>query len=135
MQIRTAVKAARAGVTLSAAVIPDATEAAQSRLQDWRTWLDQSLIDVLVPMAYTQDVGRFEDHIRTAQGFAGDRAVWAGVGAYRLSSAATLEHIVAARRLKAAGTILFSYDALVSPPHSPTSLTELGRAAFGSASP
>lgn len=134
MQVRTAVKAARPGVTLSAAVIPDVTEAARSRLQDWRTWLDQSLIDVLVPMAYTQDVDRFEDQISTAQGVAGNRAVWAGVGAYRLSTAATLEHIFAARRLKAAGTILFSYDALVSPPHSTTSLAELGRAAFGNAS-
>ena len=63
-----------------------------------------------------------------------DVPVWAGVGAYRLSSAATLSHIAAARQLKSAGIILFSYDSLITPPNSTTSLTELGRAAFGAGS-
>jgi uncharacterized lipoprotein YddW (UPF0748 family) len=108
--------------------------AKQSRLQDWRLWLDQSLLDVLCPMAYTEDVGAFGDQIRAAQEFAGDIPVWAGVGAYRLSSAATLAHTAAARRLKTAGIVLFSYDSLITPPNSATSLAELGRAAFGSGS-
>ena len=43
-------------------------------------------------------------------------------------------HIAAARELKAAGIILFSYDSLIAPPNSMASLTELGRAAFGSGS-
>lgn len=118
-------------VALSAAVVPDLTQATESRLQDWRTWLDQSLIDVLCPMAYTQDVELFERQIGLVQDFAGSVPVWAGVGAYRLTHDATLAHIAAARRQKAAGIILFSYDALVTPPSSATSLAELGRAAFG----
>ncbi|MBA3271266.1 MAG: family 10 glycosylhydrolase, partial [Acidobacteria bacterium] len=131
MRVRTAVKAVRPDLTVSVAVVPDATAAAASRMQDWRTWLDQSLIDVLCPMAYTQDRELFEQQIRTAQAFAGQRPVWAGVGAYRLSASATLDRIAAARRHKAAGIILFSYESLVTPPNSATSLTELGRAAFG----
>jgi len=132
MRIRTAVKAARPAAVLSAAVVPDLEQATLTRFQDWRTWLDQSLIDVLCPMAYTQNVELFEKQIAAAQDYAGDRPVWAGVGAYRLTPAATLQHIAAARRQRAAGVILFSYEALVTAPNSAASLTALGRAAFGS---
>jgi len=134
MRIRTAVKAVRPTLPVSAAVVPDLTTAMGSRMQDWRTWLDQSLVDVLCPMAYTQDAGTFERQIGAAADYAGERPVWAGIGAYRLSPAATLEHIAAARRQNAAGVILFSYEALVTAPYSAASLAELGRAAFGAGS-
>ena len=62
---------------------------------------------------------------------AGDRPVWAGIGAWRLTRAQTLGHLAAARRLGVRGTILFSYEALVTPPNTPASLAALGRAAFG----
>jgi uncharacterized lipoprotein YddW (UPF0748 family) len=131
MRVRTAVKAANPDIVLSAAVVPDLATATGSRMQDWRTWLDQSLVDVLCPMAYTQDLDLFGEQISLARDFAGDRPVWAGVGAYRMSAAATVQHIEAARRARAAGVVLFSYDALVSAPNSATTLTALGRAAFG----
>ena len=131
MRLRTAVKAARPEVIVSAAVVPDLTQAYEARFQDWRTWLDQGLIDVLCPMAYTKDVEVFEKQIAVALDFAGDRPVWAGVGAYRLTTAEILEHIAAARRLKASGIILFSYESLITPPNSAASLAALARAAFG----
>lgn len=134
MRLRTALKTARPEAALSAAVVPDLTQAYESRLQDWRTWIEQSLIDIVCPMAYTREVGLFEQQIAVAQELAGERRVWAGVGAYRLSPAETLQHIAAARRLKTAGIILFSYDALISPPNSLTSLSQLGKAAFGAGS-
>ena len=127
-------KAARPDAILSAAVIPDAAEAFQSRLQDWRTWLDQSLIDVLCPMAYTTDPRTFEAQVSLAEEYAGGRPVWTGIGAYRLSSATTLQFIAAARRLGTAGVILFSYDALTAPPYTATTVTDIGRAAFGAGS-
>ena len=131
MRVRTAVKRANPEAILSAAVLPDLATATGSRMQDWRMWLDQSLVDVLCPMAYTEDVAVFGEQINVARDYAGERPVWAGVGAYRLSATATLQHIEAARRAGAAGVVLFSYDALVSAPNSTTSLTALGRAAFG----
>lgn len=134
MRIRTAVKAARPSIALSAAVIPDAREAYQSRLQDWRTWLDQSLLDVLCPMAYTQEPRLFEEQVALARDYAAGRPVWAGIGAYRLSAPDTLRFIGASRRLGVSGVILFSYDALVAPPNTASTLTELGRAAFGGGS-
>ena len=134
MRLRTAIKDVRPTALVSAAVIPDAAEAYQSRLQDWRTWLDQSLIDVLCPMAYTQDPRQFEAQVALAQDYAGGRPVWTGIGAYRLAPATTLQFIAAARRLGTSGIVLFSYDALVAPPYSASTLTDLGRAAFGAGS-
>jgi uncharacterized lipoprotein YddW (UPF0748 family) len=134
MRVRTAVKAARPTAVVSAAVVPDAEEAARFKAQDWRTWLDQSLIDVLCPMAYAPDTRLFEQQIHAAHEFAGSRPVWAGIGAYRLSATETVQRIAATRRLGLPGVILFSYDALVAPPNTSSTLTDLGKAAFGGGS-
>jgi uncharacterized lipoprotein YddW (UPF0748 family) len=134
MRVRSVVKAARPEAVLSAAVIPDAQEAYDSRLQDWRTWLDQSIVDVLCPMAYTPELKQFETQVALVQEYAGGRPVWAGIGAYRLAPPDTLQFIAATRRLGPAGVALFSYDALVAPPYSATTLTEIGRSAFGAGS-
>jgi uncharacterized lipoprotein YddW (UPF0748 family) len=131
IKIRTAVKTARPGAVVSAAVVPDAQMAYDERLQDWRGWVDQSLLDVLCPMAYTADTDVFQKQIAAARAYAGTRPVWAGIGAYQLSASQTLAHIAAANRLGTAGIILFSYDSLIAPPNGAGSVSELGRAAFG----
>jgi uncharacterized lipoprotein YddW (UPF0748 family) len=131
IKIRTAVKTARPGTLVSAAVVPDAQQAFASRLQDWRGWIDQSLLDVICPMAYTADADIFQKQIAAARAYAGSRPVWAGIGAYQLSPAQTLAHIAAANKLGVAGIILFSYESLAAPPNSSASVSELGRAAFG----
>jgi uncharacterized lipoprotein YddW (UPF0748 family) len=133
-RIRAAIKAVKPELPLSAAVVPDAAIAADSRFQDWRAWVDRQLIDVLCPMAYTTDINVFDRQIGAARGPGSAHTVWAGIGAYQLTTSATLRQIEAARQRKAAGVILFSYDALVSPPNSASSLAELGRTAFGSGS-
>ncbi len=133
LKIRTAVKTARPNAVVSAAVVPDAQEAFDHRLQDWRGWIDQSLLDVVCPMAYTADADIFQKQIAAARDYAGSRPVWAGIGAYQLSPSQTLTHIAAANKLGVAGVILFSYDALIAPPNGAGSISELGRAAFGTA--
>jgi uncharacterized lipoprotein YddW (UPF0748 family) len=133
IKIRTAVKTARPGTLVSAAVVPDAQLAFTDRLQDWRGWIDQSLLDVICPMAYTADAETFEKQISAARAHAGSRPVWAGIGAYQLSPAQTLTHIATAGKLGVAGIILFSYESLAAPPNSAGSVSELGRAAFGTA--
>lgn len=130
MRIRTAVKQRRPGVVLSAAVFPDAAEASAMRFQDWRVWMENQWLDVVCPMAYTQDASVFDAQIALARQVAGDRAVWAGIGAYRLTAARTVANIESARRLGASGIILFSYDSLVQPPLGADTLASIGRAAF-----
>ena len=130
IRIRTAVKQRRPGVLLSAAVFPDADEAAARRFQDWRFWVENRWLDVVCPMAYTQDAGVFDAQIASVRQVAGAGPVWAGIGAYRLTAARTVENIETARRLGASGVILFSYDSLVQPPRGVDTLTSIGRAAF-----
>ena len=83
-------------------------------------------------MAYTPESARFAEHIAAARQVAGDRAVWAGIGAYRLTPSQTVENIQTARQLGAAGVVLFSYDSLTDPRQSaPDYLATVARGAFG----
>jgi uncharacterized lipoprotein YddW (UPF0748 family) len=131
IKIRTAVKAVRPGAAVSAAVVADAQQAFDERLQDWRGWIDQSLLDVICPMAYTTDSDLFERQITAARAYAGSRPVWAGIGAYQLPPSQTLTHIAAATRL-GAGIVLFSYESLAAS-NNADAVSDLGRAAFGTA--
>lgn len=114
MRLRTAVKTERPHALVSAAVAPDVDEAFARRLQDWRTWLESGLIDAVCPMAYTQETPTFARQIASARGLAGTHAVWAGIGAYRLTADETVRHIQVARQQGADGFVLFSYDSLNS---------------------
>lgn len=129
-RIRTTVHRVRPGTLVSAAVVPDPHTALREKLQDWRTWADNGFIDVLCPMAYTREPEEFARQIATVRELAGTRPVWAGIGAYRLSTRETIENISTARRLGANGIILFSYDSLISPPNGVEYLDAVGRAAF-----
>ena len=127
-----AARAERAELPVSVAAAPDRQEALDRRLQDWGTWLSAGIVDALAPMAYTQEPERFAEQIAAARQIAGSRAVWAGIGAYRLSAAQTVQNIETARRLGAAGVILFSYDSLINPRETaPDYLPTVGRTAFG----
>jgi uncharacterized lipoprotein YddW (UPF0748 family) len=111
-RIRTTVKSRRPRAMLSAAVFPDANDAANRRFQNWGAWLDAGLLDVICPMAYTTNPALFRTQIADVEQRAGHRPVWAGIGAYQLSPAATVDNIRAARQLGAEGIVLFSYDNL-----------------------
>jgi uncharacterized lipoprotein YddW (UPF0748 family) len=127
--VRQALRGVKPSLTLSVAVAPDPQDAADERMQDWRGWLAAGLVDAVAPMAYTQDAARFADQIAAARTAAGPRAVWAGIGAFRLSPAQTIENIQAARRLGAAGFVLFSYDS-VSGAKAPDYLSTVSHGAF-----
>jgi len=134
-RIRLAVRAARPDALVTSAVFPDPQEAFDERLQDWRGWLGGRLVDAVAAMAYTQESSRFVEQIAAARDAAGNaRAIWAGIGAYRLTPAQTIENILAARRLGAGGFVLFSYDSLTGPkPPAPDYLATVSRAAFAAA--
>jgi uncharacterized lipoprotein YddW (UPF0748 family) len=113
--IRSVVKARRPRAMLTAAVFPDAHDAANRRFQNWAGWLETGLLDAICPMAYTTDPAIFRTQIANVEQLAGPHPVWAGIGAYQLSPSATVENIRAARQLGAEGIVLFSYDNLDTP--------------------
>jgi uncharacterized lipoprotein YddW (UPF0748 family) len=130
-RLSAAVKAERPSALVSVAAAPARAEALAHRLQDWGAWLGEGLVDAVAPMAYTQEAEIFAEQIADARQAAGTRAVWAGIGAYRLSPAQTIENIHTARRLGANGVVLFSYDSLINPQQTaPDYLPTVGRAVF-----
>lgn len=133
-RLHSAVKTERPQAIVTAAAAPDLRDAYDRRLQDWRGWLDAGFIDAICPMAYTTEPARFAEQIAAAREAAGSRAVWAGIGAYRLSPRETIDNIQTARRLGATGVVLFSYDSLTNPRQtSPDYLSVVGRGAFAAA--
>jgi uncharacterized lipoprotein YddW (UPF0748 family) len=128
--LRQAVTKARPTASVSIAVGPEPGEAKNRQLQDWTRWLAEGLVDVVCPSPSTTESAAFASQIAAAQDAAGSHALWAGIGAHRLSREETLEDIQAARRLGAAGIILFSYDTLIAPPRGSGYLSQLGKAAF-----
>jgi uncharacterized lipoprotein YddW (UPF0748 family) len=130
-RLRTVVKAERPETLVTVAVKPELREAYDDRLQDWGSWLHEGIVDVVCPMAYAPEAARFGEQISAAHAAANGRPFWAGIGAYRLSPAQTVDNIHTARKLGAAGVILFSYDSLSDPRLvSPDYLAQVARAAF-----
>ncbi|MDP2956026.1 MAG: family 10 glycosylhydrolase [Longimicrobiales bacterium] len=128
------VKARRPDIVVSAAVFSNVDDAYWVRFQDWRRWLDEGILDVVVPMAYTPQNGLFTSQIREAAVSAGrqDR-VWAGIGAYQNGVDGTLDKIDLARREGVGGLVLFSYDWAVtegSPSGAASFLRRVGRLRF-----
>jgi uncharacterized lipoprotein YddW (UPF0748 family) len=134
-RLRVAIKSIRGDVVVSVAAAPDLEEAREHRFQDWGGWLRAGLVDAVCPMAYTPEADRFAVQIAAAKSAAGDRLVWAGIGAYRLPPAQTIANIETARRLGVSGIVLFSYDSLIDAKQAfPDYIAIVGRSAFAPAS-
>jgi uncharacterized lipoprotein YddW (UPF0748 family) len=124
-----AARAARPGLTISAAVVPDEALAVHHKFQDWPRWLSANLLTALCPMTYTPDNALFRQQVELASERAGaDRPVWAGIGAYRLDLAGIVEKVALAREAGARGVVLFSHESL-----EPKDLRRLRDEAFPSA--
>jgi len=132
-RLRTQVQVRRPGTIVSAAVVPIVDEARVARGQDWPAWLQQGLLDVVCPMAYTTDAEAFAVQVAEVQAAAASagRRVFAGVGAYRLTTDQTILRVVLAREAGVDGFILFSYDSFVAQDRGSESLVQIGRAVSG----
>lgn len=110
-EVRDHVRALRPGATLSTAVFADPVDARRGRFQDWPEWLAAGRVDVVVPMAYTADLRRFEALARAARGAAGSGGqVWMGLGVYLAPFEAVVRQIALAREAESGGVVLFSWD-------------------------
>ena len=112
-RLTTAARRVNPGLRVSAAVAPDEAQAVSQRFQDWPAWLAQGLLDAICPMAYTPDSRVFRAQIESAVARTRPKpAVWAGIGAYRLTVEGTVEKIRLARQAGAAGVLVFSHESL-----------------------
>ncbi len=117
--ISAAVRAARPGVEISAAIVADPEDGPDKACQQPELWLRQRLIDAAAPMAYTDDMDRFDDLACrfTQAGLAGN--VWVGILADPAKNGHVAEQIRRASALKVGGVAVFSYGDLFDD-HRPT---------------
>ena len=114
-RLRAAVKAERPDALVTVATKPDLREAYDDRLQDWGAWLHDGHRRCRVSDGLHAGSGALRRADRRGPG-GGERP--ADLGRHRrlpAVAAQTVDNIQTARRLGAAGVILFSYDSLTDP--------------------
>jgi len=127
--IRTKTRAVKPDLVISAAVNSYVDRAYLSLAQDWKRWLEEGLIELAIPMAYTLDdrLLRYQlDHFATAPGHG---RVWPGIGVWLHARrpAEAIEQISLARDAGAVGEVLFSYDSIVAAPALQQALVEAAK--------
>jgi uncharacterized lipoprotein YddW (UPF0748 family) len=116
--LRFAARSIVSDIQLSAAVWSWADRAYLAQGQDWRRWLEDGLIELAVPMAYTLDdrILRYlaESYARLPLG----ERVWVGLGTWLFARRPerALEQIRIVRAAGAAGDALFSWDSIAEAP-------------------
>lgn len=114
--VRDTIKAIHPHMLLSAAVFADVRDAKDRVMQNWTSWIEDSLIDWAMPMNYATDPGTFDARMTNARATLGDslfsRKVIVGVALYNQSMVQALDKVRRARRLKPAGISYFSYEVL-----------------------
>lgn len=126
------VKAIKPWVVISAAVFADYKEAYSSKGQDWKAWLKDGLLDVVVPMAYGSDTAKVAAQIEDAEDTAREyhRYCYAGIGSWHISPASTEAKIDAARAAGAQGVVLFSYGGITHDGTQESYLQDVAQASF-----
>lgn len=116
-ELRAALKSVTRPIKISAAVFPDAANARVLIGQDWASWTEQGLIDMLCPMLYTNHYGFFEKYVRRAiEIVRGHCQMCAGIGIGTVHNQNTpegmMEQFRISRKLGADGVIFFSSNSL-----------------------
>lgn len=117
--ISSAVRKARPGIEISVAIVADPEICRNQACQQPELWLRQGLIDAAAPMAYTDDMDRFDDFAYrfTQAGLA--KSTWVGILADPAKNGHVVDQIRRARNLKIGGVAVFSYGDLFQD-HRPT---------------
>lgn len=105
-----ALRTARPGLVISAAVFPDPAVAREKVLQRWPDWAREGLVDLLCPMAYRKDTAEVTRLLRAARAAAPATRMWGGLMGYAGEPALVRDQVRAARDAGCEGAILFAYE-------------------------
>jgi uncharacterized lipoprotein YddW (UPF0748 family) len=82
-------------------------------LQDWHAWLQEGIVDYLLPMDYYREIGEqggwFDTWTRWQVSHQGIRSVGVGLGSYLNSADGALAQLGRARALGSLGVAMYSY--------------------------
>lgn len=131
-EISEGAKKIKPGLLVSAAVFADYDDAYKVRGQDWKSWLRDGYVDAVAPMAYGTSTAKVSAQIADAVqcAHANGRMVFAGIGAWHIPAASTIEKISAARSLGADGEVLFSYGGVTHDGATEAYLDKVSAACF-----
>ncbi|MBN1476459.1 family 10 glycosylhydrolase [Candidatus Sumerlaeota bacterium] len=112
-----AMRAVRPDIRLSAAIVPDLDLAREMKGQNWAAWMEEGLIDILMPMSYTFEASAVAATTSRAAALAPEGLpLVSGLGAYMgLTPRQVLEQIQASRDAGAAGQCLFAWHSVPEP--------------------
>lgn len=108
-QIYRGTKAVKPNVLVTADVFPESGDAYNRRFQDWKLWMKTGIMDILLPMAYAEDVPTWTKHVADEISGKAGRHVYAGIGQWRVSADTCIEMVKKGRELGADGFCLFAY--------------------------
>jgi uncharacterized lipoprotein YddW (UPF0748 family) len=99
----------RTNLQISAAVFANRNDAFTARFQDWATWNEEGILDLCIPMNYSDVMSTFQT--RTDDSFVnqGVRRVYVGPGAYLNTKESTVSQLLYVRSKPMYGTAFYSY--------------------------
>ena len=116
IRLSEAAREERPGIVVSAAVVPDPGVATVEKFQAWPAWIQDGILDALCPMIYTESPSLYRHQAEVARSIVPSaRALWAGIGSWRISPQETVDRVWDARAAGASGIIVFSHVALLNP--------------------
>lgn len=111
-----AVRAARPGAAISAAVFINWEDHRDEFGQDWKDWVDRGLVDFVCPMDYTPSNERFTRYVQRQIGWvAGKVPLCPGIGVNAdgmkfPGPQGLLDQVTISRNLKTSGWVIFNLD-------------------------
>ncbi|MDD5613957.1 MAG: family 10 glycosylhydrolase [Candidatus Omnitrophica bacterium] len=107
-------KAKSPGLLVSAAAIPAPFTAYSASFQDWPLWLEEGIVDDVILMNYTKDLGQVKNITKSALSHRGKGKVLAGVGVFLMKDQPHLfaQQLSLLESLSPDGIVFFTYDDL-----------------------
>ncbi|MFP4248718.1 MAG: glycoside hydrolase family 10 protein [Armatimonadota bacterium] len=115
----------RPDATLSASVFINWESHRDSFGQDWKTWIDEGLVDFVAPMTYVADMDKFQGWVRKQEAWSGGKVpVAMGIGPFadidpKVTPQGMLDQVQASRKLGCEGFVLFNYQRALAEDYLP----------------
>ncbi len=115
----------RPDASLSASVFINWESHRDSFGQDWKTWIDESLVDFVAPMTYVADMEKFQGWVRKQEAWSGGKVpVAMGIGPFadinpKVTPQGVLDQVQASRKLGCEGFVLFNYQRALAEDYLP----------------
>jgi uncharacterized lipoprotein YddW (UPF0748 family) len=112
------------GTILSVAVIPDILKAFESYGQNWVTWANEGIVDLVVTMSYSPNKKVVLSQAKKARKAVRSGLLFVGVAAYNQPIGDVLECVRELKTIDIDGFSLFSYNTLLEEPANFTLIRE-----------